>query len=82
MKTSFDSLSRIVHIQVQVVSSGVKILTKEFDVDTVIEVTDSNDLVGIEMMNPNQRTLNRIAKKFKRPELVRINLQALQESIN
>ena len=80
MTASYDSHSGIVYICVQ--SRTEKIKTVEFDAETVIEVDDSGGLVAIEMMKPNRLTLKRIAKKFERWELARVNLDNLQKSIN
>ena len=79
MIVSFDSHSGIVYIQVQPATKISQ--TREYDAETVVELDHSGDLVAIEMMKPNKMTLKRIAKKFERWELGRVDLESAQKSI-
>ena len=80
MIASYDSHSGIVYIQVDERAKTTK--TVEFDSQTVVELDEKDGLVAIEMMKPNMLILKRIAKKFERWELTRVNLDNLQKSIN
>ena len=80
MIASFDSLSRIVYIQVKVRTPVVR--TIEFDPTTILEIDSRNDLIAIEMIKPSSLILKRIAKKYERWELARIDLNSLQKSID
>ena len=76
----YDSLSGIIYIQLE--SKGKIHHTTEFNPETVLELDQNNQLVGIEMMKPSRVTLNRIARKYQRAELGRVDLESLQRAIN
>ena len=80
MIASFDSHSGIVYIQVDECTKINK--TVEFDAQTILELDANRQLVAIEMTKPSKTVLNRIAKKFERWELVRVNLDSLRKSID
>ncbi|GEM_PF-1175394 len=80
MIATFDSHSGIVYIQVQAKKEIKK--TVEFDSDTILELDGNNELIAIEMIKPKAAILNRIAKKFGRWELGRVNLDYLRKSID
>ena len=75
----YDSLSRIVYIQLE--AKGKIHHTAEFNAETVLELDQNDQLVGIEMIKPNRVTLNRIARKYQRAELGRADLASLQRAI-
>ena len=80
MIATYDSHSGIAYIQVQ---SRLKIKkVMEFDVETIVELDETGDLVAVEMIKPNPLVLKRIAKKFERWELARVDLKSLQKAID
>ena len=76
----YDSLSRIVYIQLE--AKGKIHHTTEFDAETALELDQNYQLVGIEMIKPSPVTLSRIARKYQRAELGRVDLESLQRVIN
>ena len=76
----YDSLSGIIYIQLE--SKGKIHHTTEFNPETVLELDQNDQLVGIEMIKPSRLILSRIAKKYQRAELGRLNLETLQKSID
>ena len=80
MIASISSLSGLVYIQLGQKRNICK--TLDFDAQTIVEVDARGELVAIEMIKPSQSILNRIAKKFQRADLARINLDSLQKAIN
>ena len=80
MIASFDSHSGIAYIQVDERTKINK--TVEFDAQTLLELDANSQLVAIEMTKPSKTVLNRIAKKFERWELARVNLNSLRKSID
>ena len=56
--------------------------TEEFDPQTIVELDKTGGLMAIEMIKPSRVVLNRIAKKFGRWELGRVNLESLKGAIN
>lgn len=80
MIASFSTLSGLVYIQLGPKRNISK--TLEFDDQTVAEVDEQGGLVAIELMKPSRLTLKRIAKKFQRWELSRINLESLQKAFD
>lgn len=79
MITSYDGHSGIVYIVVDNLYKIAK--TVEFDRETVLELDASGHLVGIEMIRPRKSILKRIAKKYGRWELARVNLERLTGSL-
>ena len=79
MIASYDSHSGIVYIQVD---ERIKIhKTVEFDAQTILELGEDGGLVGIEMIKPSKAILNRIAKKYQRAELGRVDLDSLRKAV-
>ncbi len=80
MIASLDSLSKVVYIQLEARKRVYK--TVEFGEWTVLELDQNNQLLAIEMIKPSRVVLKRIAEKYERAELARIDLKSLQNSIN
>ena len=55
--------------------------TIEFAPETFVDLDAKGDLIGIEMLNPAQIILKRIAKKFHHPELSKVHTRKLQAAI-
>ncbi len=78
MIISYDSLADAVYIKVKPEAKVSR--TIEFAPETFVDLDKDGDLVGIEMLNPGQLTLNRIAKKYHRPELSRVHPNRMHEA--
>lgn len=78
MIASANTLSGLVYIQLGPKRRISK--TMDFDANTIVEVDEQGALVAIEMIKPSRAILNRIAKKYERWELSRINLESLQKA--
>ncbi len=79
MIISYDSLAGVVYIKLR---PGAKVArTVEFAPETFIDLTEEGELIGVEMLNPGQLILKKLAKEFHRPELSKINTQKLQEAV-
>ena len=79
MIVSYDSLADAIYIKIKPEAKVAK--TIEFAPETFVDLSEDGDLIGIEMLNPGQLVLKRLAKKFHRPELSKINPQKLQEAV-
>ncbi len=79
MIVSYDNIADAVYIKIKPESKISK--TLEFAPETFVDLDEDGDLIGIEMLNPGQLILKRIAKKFHRPELSRVHTLKLQQSI-
>ncbi len=80
MIISYDNLADAVYIKIRPEAKVAK--TIEFAPETFVDLTEEGELIGIEMLNPGNLILKRIAKKFHRPELSKINTNKLQEAIS
>jgi len=80
MIVSYDELADAVYIKIK--PEGVVAKTIEFAPETFVDLTKDGELIGIEMLNPGNVILKRIAKKYHRPELFKVNTTKLQESIS
>lgn len=78
MIISYDSLAQAIYIKLKPEAKVAK--TIEFAPETFVDLDRDGDLIGIEMLNPGQLILKRIAKKFNRPELSRVHTQRLKEA--
>lgn len=78
MIISYDNIADAVYIKIRPEAKVAR--TVEFAPETFIDLTEDGDLIGIEMLNPGQLILKRLAKKFYRPELARINIEKLQQA--
>ena len=79
MIVSYDNLARALYIKI---NSDVEVArTVEFAPETFVDLDKNGSLIGIEMLNPAQLILKRIAKKFHHPEISRINPNKLKEAI-
>ncbi|MBI4431290.1 MAG: DUF2283 domain-containing protein [Candidatus Omnitrophica bacterium] len=76
MIISYDNLAEAVYIKLKPEAKVSK--TIEFAPETFIDLTSDGELVGVEMLNPGNLVLKRLAKKFHRPELNRINTKFKQ----
>ncbi len=47
--------------------------TVEFSSQTLIDLSKSSGLIGVEILRPNRSDLRRLAKKYGQPELSRID---------
>ena len=79
MIISYDSLAGAVYIKLRPEAKVAR--TVEFAPETFIDLTEDGELIGVEMLNPGQLILKRLAKEFHRPELSKINTQKLQEAV-
>ena len=79
MIVSYDNLADAVYIKIKPEAKVHR--TVEFAPETFVDLDEDGDLIGIEMLNPGQLILKRIAKKFHRPELSRVHPQKLHEAI-
>ena len=79
MIVSYDNLAGAVYIKIR---PEVKVArTVEFAPETFVDLDKDGELIGIEMLNPGQLILKRIARKFHRPELFKVHPHKLQEAI-
>ena len=79
MIVSYDNLADAVYIKIRPEAKVGR--TIEFAPETFVDLDSSGDLIGIEMLNPGQLILKRIAKKFHHPELFKVNTHKLQAAI-
>ena len=79
MIVSYDNLADAVYIKIKPEAKVHR--TVEFAPETFVDLDEDGYLIGIEMLNPGQLILKRIAKKFHRPELSRVRPQKLHEAI-
>ncbi len=79
MIISYDSLAGVVYIKLRPEAKVAR--TVEFAPETFIDLTEDGELIGVEMLNPGQLILKKLAKEFHRPELSKINTQKLQEAV-
>lgn len=79
MILSYDSIANAVYIKIKPEAKIAR--TVEFAPETFIDLTEDGELVGVEMLNPGQLILKRLAKKYRRPELSKINPSKLQEAL-
>ena len=77
MIISYDNLADAVYIKIKPETKVSP--TVEFAPETFVDLDDDGDLIGIEMLNPGQLILKRIAKKFHRPELSKVRPNKMQE---
>ena len=77
MIISYDSLAQAVYIKISPEAKVAR--TIEFAPETFIDLAEDGDLVGVEMLNPGQLILKRLAKKFHRPELSRIRTDKITQ---
>ena len=80
MIISYDNLADAVYIKIKPEAKVAR--TVEFAPETFVDLDDNGDLIGIEMLNPGQLILKRIAKKFHRPELSKVHPNRLQEAFS
>ena len=80
MIISYDNLADAVYIKIR--PEGTVAKTIEFAPETFVDLAEDGELIGIEMLNPGNLILKRIAKKFHRPELSKVNTNKLQEAIS
>lgn len=79
MIISYDSVADAVYIKIA--PEAIVARTVEFESETFIDLTDDGQLIGVEMLNPSQFVLKRLAKKFCRPELATIDTKVLQKLV-
>ena len=79
MIVSYDNLAQAIYIKIKPEAKVDR--TVEFAPETFVDLDEDGDLIGIEMLNPGQLILKKIAIKFHRPELSKINSHKLQEAI-
>ena len=79
MIISYDNLAEAVYIKLKPEAKIAK--TIEFAPETFIDIASDGELVGIEMLNPGNLVLKRLAKKFHRPELNRINTAKFKQAV-
>lgn len=70
MLISYDNDAKSIYISLV---TGKVAKTVEFDAETFLDFTKQGELAGIEMLRPNRSGLQRIAKKYRHPELSRIH---------
>ncbi len=78
MMIEFETVGRVLYITL-LDEKAAK--TVEFSSQTIIDLTKSGELIGVEMLSPNRSDLQRIAKKYHHPELSRINPDKLFKAV-
>ena len=70
MLISYDNDAKAMYITLLTEKRVAK--TVEFSAETYVDLTKTGELIGVEMLKPNRSDLQRIAKKYRHPELSRI----------
>ena len=78
MMISYETIGKVAYVALL---QGRAAKTIEFSSKTIIDLTKDNKLMGVEILSPNSSDLQRIAKKYNRPELTRINPHKLFKSV-
>lgn len=71
MMISYDNEVKAMYIALSADAKVAK--TVEFSSQTFLDLDESGELIGIEMLNPNRTDLQNIARKYHCPELSRIH---------
>ena len=79
MIVSYDSIAKAIYVKIKPEARVDR--TIEFAPETFVDLDVRGDLIGIEMLNPAQIILKRIAKKFHLPEISRIDPGKLKAAV-
>jgi len=76
MKISFDTLAKAVYIEIEKKKVAK---TVEFAPEVFLDFDYKKRLIGIELLNPGTFYLKRIARKYHRPELMKVHPRVMAE---
>ncbi len=76
MLISFDTEARALYVKIK---DGKAVRTEEFGREVFLDFDENGELLGIEMLNPGQLVLKRIAEKYHLPDLKKIQMRPLRK---
>lgn len=79
MIVTYDNVAKAAYIELKIAKVASTI---EFAPETLIDLDRRGNLIGVELLHPNQSALRKIAKKFKHPELSKVHARKLFGSIS
>ncbi|MBI4342770.1 MAG: DUF2283 domain-containing protein [Candidatus Omnitrophica bacterium] len=78
MIVTYDTLAEAFYFQLKPKAKIAK--TVELNPNTLVDLDENNDLVGVELLHPSPTNLRRVAQQFHRPELSKVDTEKLQEA--